>query len=1043
MTVRLTIRSGRGTIVSGWLPVIFSVLFILSARAAPTTEYGFLTGNEFVSSNGTSASNLQYTVTIGGITYGAGYSDRYNGTDLSKGRAAWLVNISVGNSSIVRLGLTGDEFTKNYGNHFEGYGTQASSVSALTAAGYLYGTSTEYHQGSGNNGTALWVATVSDPAAKRIGLYDYIDPADADTPASNEFTTNFGSHQSQVVTAGTALSITADGWFTGYSTRYNGGAVALGNAAWVANAATGVTHRVGLSAADADTTGEFTADNGTLTTTLDTTDLGKQAWADWGALLGTTARYTGAAAANGPAALWVAQVATGSTARLGLHDAPYIDIVSGSTITPHTYTSADGVNDTAIIGHTDSGLLWGRTLVYNNATDSAGQTAWLFDTAAFDTVAFDFSTGADGEKFSQLNGITADGLAFGYTTLFVDDLDLPALDLTISASRAFLWDADHGAHLLDATVLDGTVWQDFLERNNIAYLTDITAIIGSLGDLDSLSIFGTGYDLFGNWGQFELQLIPEPSTWALLVAGCGLLLILGVRRNGGKITNFKFQPPSKSQIAKSKFQTNATPKAAITRRFRFPSARKGESLTREKCGKGLVWARANSPLVEGWPRSGRGVSALVGNLEIGSWKLIETWSLKFGILTTLTLTALPSLPPAARAVELGPFSGGQATPGALDSGIPGFVGPAGDGSTDLSNYVNPVFVAWATGYVNYLPSPTELSGMWYGANDAIGEVTGNVAHVAVLGDMSAADLTAYLADPANAAVKPGTITMTFDHAITNGSGADFAVFENAFVSNFTIPETGGIAGQGFCELGYVEVSTDGLTFARFPNIYLNTATDFNLKFDANGNPLNFDYATMEVTTIYNLAGKHSNGYGTSYGTPFDLDTLVDISAAVEALDAMGIELTAEQLASLLAQAAYNQSLVDDGLLSLDNINFVRIVDIPGTGAFTDSLGNPIYDAWQTWGSGGFDLEAIGVLNQVPEPTAWALMVAGLLFTLSVRRNGGKIPNFKFQAPINLQSPKSKLQTNAELPSSDVWLLNNSPLVEGNCRCCIPSARKGH
>ncbi|MDR1305209.1 MAG: PEP-CTERM sorting domain-containing protein [Verrucomicrobiales bacterium] len=349
----------------------------------------------------------------------------------------------------------------------------------------------------------------------------------------------------------------------------------------------------------------------------------------------------------------------------------------------------------------------------------------------------------------------------------------------------------------------------------------------------------------------------------------------------------------------------------------------------------------------------------------------------------LTLAALLSLTPAASALELGPFSGGQESPGTLDSGIPGN---------------SSLFVGWATGYLDYVPSPTRFDGRFWTPEKTLGPATGNVMHIASLGDMSAEDLVAYLADPVNAAVKPGTITLTFDYAITNGTGADFAVFENAFISNYTIPETGGAAGQGFCELGYVEVSTDGFTFARFPSIYLNTFE--GMQFDDDGNPKNFNYATMEVTTIYNIAGKHCNGYGPSYGTPFDLDTLVDFDAVLACLDEIGFELTEAQLTSLLAQLAYNQSLVESGDLNLNEINFVRVVDIPGTGAFKDSLDNPIYDAWQTYGSGGFDLDAVGVLHQIPEPSTWALLVAGggLLFILA-------------------NAPSSRKE-------------NNSPLVEG-------------
>jgi hypothetical protein len=56
--------------------------------------------------------------------------------------------------------------------------------------------------------------------------------------------------------------------------------------------------------------------------------------------------------------------------------------------------------------------------------------------------------------------------------------------------------------------------------------------------------------------------------------------------------------------------------------------------------------------------------------------------------------------------------------------------------------------------------------------------------------------------------------------------------------------------------------------------------------------------------------------------------------------------------------------VQSGTLDLTNVHYVRIIDIPGNGGFFDTFSpsNAVYDAWYTYGSGGLDLEAVGVLN---------------------------------------------------------------------------------
>ncbi|AKB51994.1 Chitin binding protein [Methanosarcina barkeri str. Wiesmoor] len=241
-------------------------------------------------------------------------------------------------------------------------------------------------------------------------------------------------------------------------------------------------------------------------------------------------------------------------------------------------------------------------------------------------------------------------------------------------------------------------------------------------------------------------------------------------------------------------------------------------------------------------------------------------------------------------------------PGAPDPGIPGFVGPNGDGKTDCGN-VNPIFITWASTVVDYSPANQSIGPPFSDPSKALGPVTGDNFDIVSLGDLDQ--------DQINAGELPGSVTLGFDLPIANGEGPDLAVFENGFIVSGT--------ESIFAELAYVEVSTDGIVFARFPSISLTSG-------QVGG------YGSIDPTDVYNLVGKHVNAYGDSWGTPFDL--------------------------SNLAQAPE----VLNGSVDLNSINYVRIVDIPGSGDFKDSQGNPIYDGWVTWGSGGLDLEAVGVIN---------------------------------------------------------------------------------
>lgn len=152
----------------------------------------------------------------------------------------------------------------------------------------------------------------------------------------------------------------------------------------------------------------------------------------------------------------------------------------------------------------------------------------------------------------------------------------------------------------------------------------------------------------------------------------------------------------------------------------------------------------------------------------------------------------------------------------------------------------------------------------------------------------------------------GMATVTFEYPVRNGEGWDFAVFENAFDDNFL-------------ELAFVEVSSDGEQFFRFPATSLTDITEQTPTF-----------GLTDCTKINNLAGKYRGGYG----TPFDLEELSEFSDQ----------------------------------LDLEHITHVRIIDVVGSidpefGSM-DADGRMINDPFPTlFPVGGFDLDAVAVIHQ--------------------------------------------------------------------------------
>jgi hypothetical protein len=264
-----------------------------------------------------------------------------------------------------------------------------------------------------------------------------------------------------------------------------------------------------------------------------------------------------------------------------------------------------------------------------------------------------------------------------------------------------------------------------------------------------------------------------------------------------------------------------------------------------------------------------------------------------------------------------------------EPGVNGYVGEDGRHAdpADSNAVINPIFRGWATSVVSYVPAPGILA-VWADPNKALGEATGDNLDVVSLGDLDQGQI--------GVDWEPGQITLAFDGPARDCNGYDFVIFENGLIS---LINTGGgsIKGQMFAELGYVEVSSNGVDFIRFPSVSLTAG-------------LVGMYGTIEISDVYNLAGKHPNGNSVCTGTPFDLS-----------------EIAGEE--SVLS-----------GVVDINNISYIRIVDIPGSGDFEDEAAkhieasswpawdyyannHSIYDAWLTFESGGVDLEAVGILQE--------------------------------------------------------------------------------
>jgi Domain of unknown function (DUF4465)/PEP-CTERM motif len=257
--------------------------------------------------------------------------------------------------------------------------------------------------------------------------------------------------------------------------------------------------------------------------------------------------------------------------------------------------------------------------------------------------------------------------------------------------------------------------------------------------------------------------------------------------------------------------------------------------------------------------------------------------------------------------------------------------------------------AWATAVEAIVRGPLDIADPNLGqashgvAENALGVATGDSADVVSLGD-------------------GGSAVLYFESGIGNGPEDDFAIFENSFA------DLNGL----FAELAYVEVSSDGISFARFDSDALNI---FPVP--------SFD--TLDPTEYHGLAGRHAAGIGTG----FDLDELA------------------------------TDPLILAGSINLYDVRYVRVVDVIGDGSTVDSAGNPIYDPYSTpFTVGGFDLEAVGVIHVPEAETASGLLLGLLGLTFVARRCRGQRDSGSSLAGLVMVLPLAVLSTPAAALTSD-------------------------
>ena len=487
-----SIKYGAESGTSGW------TIWAASGATGQTNRVGFY-GADYTNAGGFQSS------TVNGLSGNVviGHSQRFDAVDHinSTGNAAWMANPATG--ATTRLGFTGGAYT-------QADGTEQSRVQYING-GYVSGWSAKYN-GEAAPSAIQWVASTSTGTPVRVGLQ------------GGAFTSSEGVEY-------TYADLLRDGKIAGQSYLYNGGANALGHAAWVADAATGETRRVGFF----DTAPYIRADGAqrSITDHLNATYV-----------TGVSTRYSSSAQVGGDA--WVATNATGETRRIGLYDAAHTatngtqasgadkleggwvagsssmytgnspfgrtawlaNAATGTTtaleLTDTAHTGTSGIRFSTVTALTSTGYVAGTSQRYRSNGSYNGNTAWIYDanTHVFDPIIFSIRPSDDFADVT-ITRLFDTGLAIGQYELY----DENSVDL---GARAFAWTPQDGAFDL-TTLLPGSISAAGWDALSSALESDPTlqAIVG----------YGVVTGKPGSQAVYSATPVPEPASGALLVLG--------------------------------------------------------------------------------------------------------------------------------------------------------------------------------------------------------------------------------------------------------------------------------------------------------------------------------------------------------------------------------------------------------------------------------------------------------------------------------------------------------------------------------------------